>query len=113
MGHGAVPVSSRKTKAKLIAPPAAANKRENGDQAPRDLAAEFASESLDHHDGSIVSNPIMWQAWVTFCARRKVDPGTKKGLQARLKNYAVYDNNNNRPRYVGVRLKTIRLAVSN
>jgi hypothetical protein len=93
-------------------------------EAPRDLAAEFASECLDHSPGAVISNPSMWAAWAAYCARRNADPGTKKGLQARLKNYAVYENNNNRPRYVNVRVKAVphahahggprpRLAVSN
>ena len=85
--------------------------------APRDLAAEFASECLDlNATGSIVSNPSMWAAWTKFCGQRNADPGTKKSLQAKLKNYAAYENNNNRPRYAGVKLNTatgLRLAVSN
>jgi hypothetical protein len=103
----------------IVATPAKAEPVVMG-EAPCDLAAEFASESLDHSPGAFVSNPAMWAAWTAYCARRKVDPGTKKGLQARLKAHAVYENNNNRPRYRNVRIKAVapahgglRLAVSN
>ena len=71
-------------------------------------AVEFVGECLEESPGSFVPNPVMWDAWVRFCGQRSAPTGSKKAIQAKLKKHATYEINNNRPRYVGIRLRDLR-----
>jgi hypothetical protein len=47
----------------------------------------------------------MWGLWNDYCAEHGLEPGSQKSFGTRMQKWFVRDNNNNRPRYLGVRAR--------
>lgn len=83
-----------------------------------DIVHRFIAERLERHEGSILKAGEVWDAWMEWAQKNSADIGNQRQLGMKIGKIFTHERNNNRPRYLNVRIKaanvpSIRLAVSN
>lgn len=112
----------RPTEAKAERPPRAApvaTPRPVERETPVDMDDPFhafIAEKMEDATGTRLPAGEPWQCWLVYCADKRLDAGSQKVFGVKMKARFAWESNNNRPRYLNVKIKSepaIRLAVSN
>lgn len=77
----------------------------------------FMATMLESVNGVTMRAGEPWEAWLRWCVEKGVQPGSQKAFGTKMKNYFAWESNNNRPRYLNVRMKSaapsLRMVVNN
>lgn len=73
--------------------------------APIDTHVDFMAARLEPCEGASIRAGEAWELWLQWCSEQGLEPGTQKRFGARMKADFAHDKTNNRPRYLGVRVK--------
>jgi hypothetical protein len=68
---------------------------------------KFVAAALEDAPGTFLPADAPWQSWLRWCADHGIDAGNQRAFGQKMGTRWARDRNNNRPRYLNVRLKSV------
>jgi len=68
---------------------------------------KFVAAMLEDAPGTFLPADAPWQAWLRWCVDHGIDAGNQRAFGQKMGTRWARDRNNNRPRYLNVRLKAV------